>query len=224
MKNIGKKAHIQARTQQSAQTVELATPRKRKARSRVLEDSMYFSANEIGRLFAAIGKFKSKRDLAIWKIAFHHGLRASEPGRLLMSDFQDRGGILFIRRLKGSKSKETRLIPEALKALRAWIRERGTTAGPLFPSRNTASTRRGITRFQIHLLMQKYCKAANLRDEKRHFHCMKHSCGTSLAERGKSTESIKEWMCHKAISSTQIYMHYSKKRQDDDWESLKDWR
>ena len=88
---------------------------------------MYLETSEIERLFKAIGEHK--RDRAIFRLVYHRGLRAHEPGTLQLSDFRERDGVLFVRRGKGSISREHSLIPVELVALRAWIKERGTMPG-----------------------------------------------------------------------------------------------
>ncbi len=43
----------------------------------------YLTQDEVKRLFAAI---KGKRDRALFNLAYHHGLRASEVGLLQITD------------------------------------------------------------------------------------------------------------------------------------------
>lgn len=179
---------------------------------------MYLLQEEIPRLFAAI---KNKRDRALFRLTYHRGLRAHEPGLLQLADFRDRDGVLYVRRGKGSISREYPLLDEELRTLRAWIRERGTQPGPLFPSRQGT---KGITRMRLDQLMKHYCRLAGIRKEKAHMHALKHSCGTHLAERGCSAEEIQDWLGHRDIQSTQIYLHFSKKRRKELWERNRDWR
>jgi site-specific recombinase XerD len=46
----------------------------------------------------------------------------------------------------------------------------------------------------------------------RHVHCLKHSRGTSLAERGVNPYRIKLILGHKSMSSTERYLHGSQKQ------------
>jgi integrase len=222
MKNIGKKRAFSAPVQQSADIVALAPEKpikKRKAFKRTeLEESMYLQPEEIAALFKAMD---SRRDRAIFRITYHHGLRAHEIGLLQMADYRDRDGLLYIRRGKGSISREHKLIPEELKALRAYLKlDRGTAPGPLFPSRQG---RKGISRFRLDGLMKKYSALAGLRPEKAHMHALKHSCGTHLAERGNQPDAIQDWLGHRDSASTDIYMHFSKRRREESVEKNRDW-
>ena len=162
----------------------------------------------------------SKRDRAIFRLTFHRGLRAHEVGKLKLSDFRDRDGVLYVYRGKGSVSREHSLTDEELRALRAWIKERGTTPGPLFPSRN----HKPIGRHRLNQLIKGYCKLAGIHPDRAHMHALKHSCGTMLAERGESAENIQQWMGHRNASSTQVYMHFSKRRQAELDARHKSWK
>ena len=71
------------------------------------------------------------RDRAIFRLAYHHGLRASEIGMIQVKDWRRGTSLdmdrLFLRRLKGSIGVETILVNAAATALRAWLRIRGTS-------------------------------------------------------------------------------------------------
>lgn len=214
-KNIGEKRQISAPVGQSAETVKL----KRKFERTELDSSMYLETEEIQRLFKVI---KSKRDRAIFRLVYHRGLRAHEVGLLELKDFRDRDGVLFVRRGKGSISREHSLIDEELRALRAYIRdERGTEPGPIFRSRQGS---RPITRSRLDQLMKAYCAEAGLGAAKSHMHALKHSCGTHLAERGATPQEIQDWLGHRDSSSTDVYMHFSPGRRKASYERHRDWK
>jgi integrase len=218
-KNIGKNGVFSARALHSRETVKLEPKPKRKFERTELDESKYLAQSEIREFFSAI---KSKRDKAIFRLVYHRGLRAHEIALLDMGDFRDRDGVLFVRRGKGSISREHSLCDEELRTLRAYIRQvRGTAPGPMFPSRQGA---RGITRGRLDQLMKQYCKAAGIRREKAHMHALKHSCGTHLAERGAGPEEIQDWLGHRDSASTAIYMHFSPARRRAAWERNRDWR
>ena len=87
------------------------------------------SRRELLDLLAA-AKAASTRDWALLATIYAHGLRASEAGRLLRSDFNERDWTLDVRRLKGSKRTLQSILPNGekllnvRKALSEWIRER----------------------------------------------------------------------------------------------------
>ena len=215
MKNIDYNPRYLDLVAQSTQTVQLKPKTVKRSE---LDDSMYLQPEEIQQFFKAI---TTKRDRAIFRLVYHRGLRAHEVGLLQLSDFRDRDGVLYVRRGKGSISREHSLITEELKALRSWIKERGTMPGPLFTSRQG---RNGITRFRLNQLIKGYCMAAGIRREKAHMHALKHSCGTHLRERGNSADAIQDWLGHRDSKSTDIYMHFSRRRREESLEKNRDWQ
>jgi integrase len=167
---------------------------------------------------------RTPRDRAIFRLVYHRGLRSSEPGLLQLSDWNERDGLLHVRRGKNSISRDHRLVAVEAQALRAWIRIRGREPGPLFPSRQRRAGGFGIHRNQLDRLFRRYCADAGIRPEKAHMHALKHSCGTHLAERGNSADEIQDWLGHRAAKSTQVYMHFSDRRRAAAWERNRDWR
>ena len=93
----------------------------------------FLTLDELGRLLAATRG--SVRDRALFLLAYRHGLRASEVGRLHAEDLDLRTLRLMVHRLKGSHSGAHPLQPDEAKAIRAWLRERPQPPSPvLFPS------------------------------------------------------------------------------------------
>ena len=77
--------------------------------------------HELSRLFAAIQtkSTKGKRDKAIFLVAYHHGLRASEVGLLRRVDFDQKALRITIRRLKDGNSGVYPFDPSSTKAVRS---------------------------------------------------------------------------------------------------------
>jgi integrase len=93
------------------------------------DEPPYLQFEEIARLFTVI---ESPRDRAIFRLAYHAGLRASEVGRLELRDYNPHTERIYVHRLKGSNSGEHHLVREESKALRAWLKIRGAVPGPIF--------------------------------------------------------------------------------------------
>jgi site-specific recombinase XerD len=219
---MGKKEHLGPPVAQSTETTQL----KRKPRRKILDDSLYLIPEEIRALFEVIEKQRNRvrmrRDRAIFRIVYHHGLRIHEVRRLQLADFRDRDGLLYIYRGKGSISRQHKLVPEALRCLRAYVREgRGAEPGALFPSRQGS---KGISPRRIQQLFLEYCGLAAIPLEKAHPHALKHSCGTHLAERGEHPQVIQDWLGHRDPASTEIYMHFSSRRREQAHSRQQDWK
>jgi type 1 fimbriae regulatory protein FimB len=191
------------------------TPRSR-ARKYSARDVQYLNEEELGALFRSID---SPRDLAIFEVAFHRGLRASEVGLLKVSGLRLSARRLYVDRLKGGNSAEYLLTDREIRALRKWMAIRGTAAGPLFLSREHGR----ISRTRLDQLMKHYGARAGLPESKRHFHCLRHSAGTLLSEKAQ-LEEVKDHLGHRDIRSTMKYVVVRSKRRDELGARLaKDW-
>jgi site-specific recombinase XerC len=78
----------------------------------------------IEEIKALFGVIMDARDRAIFRVVYHRGLRASEVKLLELSDYRQRDGRLYVRRLKGSKSGEYPLFDEERRSLNQWLKKR----------------------------------------------------------------------------------------------------
>jgi len=183
-------------------------------------DIKYLTEEELERLFRVI---TSVRDRAIFRLAYHRGLRASEVALLQMDDYRADRGRLFVHRLKqrrNNTSGEYVLTDIEIRALKAWLRERGGEPGPIFIS----NRRTGISRKMLDVLMRQYSAAAKIPADKRHFHALRHSCATSLMEQGDDIAIVQDHLGHASITSTEIYAQVTNKRRDQAGMKRKNWR
>ena len=84
----------------------------------------YLTEEEVDAFFRVI---REPRDKALFRVMYHHGLRASEPGKLMLSDYRPgpRKPRLRVVRLKGSVTGvEHTLLDLERSALKAWLRVR----------------------------------------------------------------------------------------------------
>jgi len=177
----------------------------------------YLSEEELDRLFSAV---KNPRDLAILRIAYHRGLRASEIGLLQLSDYRSAAKRLSVHRLKGSHSGEYVLTDNERRALEAWIKVRGDEPGPLFPSNRG----NGINRRTFASMMRKYGALANLPMRLRHPHVLKHSCGTHLlSDMHMDVTDVQDHLGHADIRNTMVYAKITNRRRDENAERLRKW-
>jgi len=204
----------------NVQLAQKASKIKRKRKVRNLPP--YLTVPEKNRLFKAID---SPRDRAIFRLLYHHGLRASEIGKLQLSDYRPGSALdldrILIHRLKGSISGECTAQTAAALAIRAWIRKRGIKPGCLFPSRLGTP----ISRKTIFDLMRKYCRIAQIPLEKAHPHALKHTCCTHLiSDQGESIMDVKAHVGHVNIRSTMIYAELTDEANEARAKRLREWK
>lgn len=186
-------------------------------RKRVTETIKYLSEPQLEALLKAASV--SARDYAILTVAYCRGLRASEVGALQLSDYLEKDDRLTFKRKKGSAGGEYHLTKREVRALRAWLRERGREAGPLFPSR----LGKGISQQQLDLLMKRYGAKAGLPRELCHMHSLKHSCGTHLMNLGEGLDEVRDHLGHRSLKSTEVYAQFTNKRRQARDKRLRDW-
>jgi len=172
----------------------IATEPARRKRRRRDESIKYLSEDQLERFFAAI---QDPRDIAIFRVVYHRGLRAGEVGRLQLSDWNQERDRMRFSRLKGSHGGEYHLTSREVRALRAWLKVRGAEPGPLFPSRKG----RGISQQMLDVLMKRYGRLAGLPHELCHTHALKHSAATHLLNRGEAIEDVQDHLGHSNIQS-----------------------
>lgn len=162
------------------------------------ETIKFLTLDETKRLFEGI---TDKRDKAIFLLAYRHGLRASEIGMLRVADLDLKRLKIMLHRLKGSLSGEHPLQADEARALKAWLKHRGTDSPVLFPSRRGLP----ISRQMLDVLMKDYAGLARLPKDKRHFHVLKHSIATHLLDAGAELRFVQDWLGHANIQNTVIY-------------------
>src|SRR5688572_14981708 len=126
----------------------------------------YLTQDELRHLFAVI---KNKRDKALFYLAYHHGLRASEVSLLEREDMQDKQGRIYIHRVKGSISKTYPIQPEDMRLIRSYLRTRRDSSPYLFISNRGMP----LERRSYWDLMQKYGRVADIPKDKQKFHALR---------------------------------------------------
>ena len=157
----------------------------------------------------------SVRNYAMVLLAFRHGLRVSELIDMRMGDLDLDTGRLFVRRVKGSLSTSHPMDGDEIRALRAWLRER--VNAPCCNSPLVFASERGpMTRQAFNYICAEVGRRAGLGIEV-HPHMLRHSCGFALANKGRDTRLIQDYLGHRNIQHTQIYTRTAAVRFEDLW-------
>lgn len=182
----------------------------------------YFTQEEAKSLFKAIinlDNIHAVRDLAIFRVTYRCGLRASEIGLIKLEDYNASKGELYCKRLKGSCNNTIRLDDKTKKALDKYINESNLSSNSevLFKSQKG----KPISRQTLDYLMKKYCSYANISDKsKYHFHSLKHTTAVHLAESDMDIKELQWWLGHKSVTNTEIYFQFTTKQQEKMYSKL----
>lgn len=153
--------------------------------------------------------WSGRRDRTLMVLALQTGLRVSELIRLNRGDVVMETGA-HVRCLgKGRKERSTPLREDSLKALRAWLNERGgEDADPVFISNRGGR----LSRDAVERLVRKHAKTAaekcpSLANKRVTPHVLRHSAAMQLLQNGVDRTVIALWLGHESVETTQMYVH-----------------
>jgi type 1 fimbriae regulatory protein FimB len=172
-----------------------------------LPEITFLTQDEVRRLFAVI---TGKRDRALFQLAYHHGLRASEVSLLQREDIHAQQGRIYIPRVKGSVAKTYPLQPEDLRRIRAYLHTRADSSPALFISNRGMP----LERQSYWNLMQTYGERAGIAKEKRRFHALRHAIAVHLLDAGADVAFVQDRLGHANIQNTMVYMCYTTVTRD----------
>ncbi|PYV55137.1 MAG: hypothetical protein DMG96_41320 [Acidobacteria bacterium] len=159
----------------------------------------------------------SLRDHTLLLLCYAHGMRASECGKLLLSDINTKDWTVRVKRAKGSletlqclSANSDRLLDER-KVLMEWLALRINNSPFLFPSRNK---RGSLSRVQVYRLFRSYCALAGVPDASRGIHALKHTLGQRMADGGCDIKEMRLALGHKSLSSTVHYFEVTVDQAD----------
>ncbi len=168
----------------------------------------FLTEGEVTRLLESVFSPDERglRDKAIIETFYSTGIRISELVGLNMAEMDFIGGVLKVM----GKGRKERIVPigeQAIAALRAYLKERGTQAQAVFLNKNgTRITDRGVRN-----IVTKYLRIAGMKQGVS-VHTLRHSFATHLLNRGADLRSVQELLGHANLSTTQIYTHLTTDR------------
>jgi site-specific recombinase XerD len=147
---------------------------------------------------------QGRRDHALLLFLYNSGTRANEAAQLLIGELDLVGCSVKIRG-KGGKQRQCPLWPSTIEELKALIANRSATAR-VFLNR----CGHPITRFGIHDLVERYAdkvqiQMSSLTGKRISPHTIRHTTATHLLRAGVDINTIRAWLGHVSIDTTNIY-------------------
>jgi len=175
----------------------------------------FITETELEELVQGTKKCRHRwRDTAMLRVMFWHGLRVSELCNLRRSDLDFKSGQLFVRRVKGGLSTHQPLRGDELRALKRYLKERSSSAFPwvFITERGEQFTRHGVS-----YLLRVISERSSL-PFPGHPHMLRHGCGYALANRGRDTRLIQDYLGHRDIKHTTRYTRTASARFERAWD------
>jgi integrase/recombinase XerD len=166
----------------------------------------YLDKAEMDALLAAPNRrtAQGRRDYALLLFLYNAGARATEAAQLKVGDIDMHAACAKITG-KGGKQRLCPLWPATITELDALISGR-TAAEFVFVNR----LGQPITRFGIHTMVERYAQKAcakfpTLATKRVSPHSIRHSTATHLLRAGVDINTIRGWLGHVSLDTTNIY-------------------
>lgn len=172
----------------------------------------YLEKSEMDALLGAPDRrtAQGERDYALLLFLYNTGARASEAAALCVKDLQLPGqsgetpGLVTLRG-KGDKTRLCPLWAHTAHAIKSLVEER-ESAERVFLNR----CGRSITRFGIHAVVERYAKRLAPRfpafaRKRVSPHTLRHSTATHLLRAGVDINTIRAWLGHVSLATTNVY-------------------
>ncbi len=199
----------------------LALPSKRHEKRTIA----YLSRDETEALLAApdLKTWYGRRNRTLLLLCVQTGLRVSELIGLNCGDVNLGTGAHVKCRGKGRKARATPLRKDAVKALRAWLAERGAADDqPLFVSnRNGRLSRDAVERIVHKNVALASDRCRTLKAKRVSPHCLRHTAAMELLHQGVDCTVIALWLGHESVETTGIYLHADMRIKEEAMERTK---
>lgn len=182
-----------------------AIPFKRSPQSEIT----YLEKDEMAAILAAPNRdtAQGRRDYSVLLFLYNSGARASEVASVQVGDLQlnssNNNSVLIHG--KGNKSRRCPLWPRTVEAIRPFIQSRPNDGHAFLNRRGDP-----LTRYGIHGLVERYVKKVaksipGLEKKRVSPHTIRHTTATHLLRAGVDVNTIRAWLGHVCLSTTNIY-------------------
>jgi site-specific recombinase XerD len=229
-------AHDKVPAAQAREALAVRLPRAQRAdreTPKALDEAQYERLLREAKARIADDTLRGVRDHAIVLVLGDAGLRCEELSHLQVRDFRAaREGAqlraLDVRHGKGDRARVVKLSPRTSRAIVRWDRERTRTLGaphdtdPLFITvgrrgRDGTYQRAGARCSQAVLseVLKTLGALAELPDDLRHPHALRHTCATHLLQHGANVADVRRFLGHASVKTTSIYLASDDTRQEE---------
>jgi integrase len=188
--------------------IRMPKERAKRVRTRI----SYMSPAQQERFLEAAKNY-GLREYAMFLFALVHGARTQEISNLRISDIDFKNEQIKIHRVKGSLDSTQPLLRmkgnplwNEVAVLKEWLAARVPDADE-FVFNSQKSTQ--LDRVSVYKLFRKIATKAELPENLRHPHTLKHSCAMNMVAKGVDAFQIRQHLGHKSFDSTLAYVHPS---------------
>jgi site-specific recombinase XerD len=164
------------------------------------------SGQQVKQLFATIS---NRMDRTLFLLMLRCGLRVSEVAQLKLSDIDWQQKALLIRQGKGRKERCVYLSADAIEGLRECLAIRPALVSGEHFFWNQKRQNQPLSIKAIQKKMERYAKAGEVVAS---CHSLRHTFASNLLEEGAEVISIKEFLGHESISSSERYARLSNQK------------
>ena len=183
----------------------------------------YYSIEEIDYIISAIDLEKPKGllNLTVIIMLYECALRVGELCSLKRKDiiFEGKTISVFVEKSKNGMSRTIPMDIKSSNIVKKYLNENKMDDDDyLFHNKdNTPYTRYGIYKMleRIIIDVKKSCKNNTYFSKNFHPHGFRHSRATHMLDAGIDLVTIKEFLGHKSLSSTVIYLHLTKRKEEE---------
>lgn len=183
----------------------------------------FYSHEEIDILleYVASENHDKYKKISMFNILYHGALRVTEFCNLKRKDIKIKGNEteIFVEKSKNGKARTILLGKEATKVIKKYLQENVIQNEEyLFTNFN----RKAYSRSGIYKMLARTIEQINKKDKFRNYfnikpfpHILRHSKATHMLDAGIDLITIKEFLGHTWLKSTEMYLHVSKKKQEE---------
>ncbi len=170
----------------------------------------HMTAAEVARLLDGTSDNRqAHRDRTMIELTYRHGLRASEVCGLKWSEIDLAGGLLHVRRLKGSEASTHTIQGDEMRALKRLQREQQPASAYVFTSERGGP----FSPIGFAAMVARAGVAAGFA-YKIHPHMLRHACGYKLVNDGLNARQIAAYLGHKNLNNVTRYTALSPRAFD----------